>query len=1082
MPNNLLSNGNFEQAWSGGHRCYIIPQNGTPYFTDKDNIFVPPDWTFWFYHKPDTWDQPEGRDAWITGDPRRVHSGQKAYMYFTFYRKHDAGLLQQVNVGKGKKLQVSVWPHAWSNHPLSTGHPDDPRWSEGAGYQVVAWPEGSQPLTGDPQQDAKSNFTFWIGIDPTGGTNPLANTVVWSPGNHIYNGYCQKITVETTSITDTVTVFLRSKTKWAFKHNDAYWDDAELTIKDIEPEPNPGWNYLTVEKGSKLGIHSLRPASIGDWSNQLLAAGTRFSVVKAVDDMDWLISMKQISPKTITIARRCSSIEGCNEINHNGDLDGLARALFKLITDKIATRPELKTAVDYWEICNEPVPVGIEGATKLCYVMSECMKKAEAIGIKLAIFSLCAGTPEWDQMVAMVNTGIFAQARAGGHILALHEGVFDTDPVDKWWGDQIPGSPIVPGAGALCFRYRYLYHLLKQRGEVIPLVVTEIRFNGVKYTAEEIVTRATWYDSKARQDYYVWGFCPFTVGAISGWERDDYTYAYQNLLDYMIFIRDSQNDTPSGSEPEPEPRRGEPRIQYERTYVLMPQDATLDEMLATQQKYYQYRYTFGQSADDAGTGNLGVRKVIAVNPSRWPGNLKEFFETYYPGVIYTPVETNPTELKLTYPTTHMPPYITGRFGDVRPGYVHTGLDLRSSWTQWNDEVVCAFPGEVIRAGYDPQESSFGVQIKTLATMANGDLVLIRYAHLREESNAIYVKVGDTVQPGQRLGRPDSTGSSTADHLHIDVRVNGKYVNPEPLISFPAVGRDFPLLGIYDRGGGEYLASKGVRGWCVEPIYLGTSAQTLDFTSLASKDIRVIANLRYSYAVRDGGQGTIPVPDKWPQFVKALVDTINNSKGLYAFTLFNEANNSSEWPKGYDVKPADVVNLYNQVWNAVPTTTKVGLGALDPFHGQTGSVMDWWNTILAGISGADIIELHGYIRGPDPALVNSEAKFSDNPMRWQYLNYFGCVKTLLEAIPNRFAQAVKVITEFNHLWAECATAPPNPTLGWVKDATNVIQAAYDRIIKDTRISGLVMYRYSHDKWRMENYSLLLQKVVELNKEG
>jgi hypothetical protein len=59
------------------------------------------------------------------------------------------------------------------------------------------------------------------------------------------------------------------------------------------------------------------------------------------------------------------------------------------------------------------------------------------------------------------------------------------------------------------------------------------------------------------------------------------------------------------------------------------------------------RYTIGSSADDAGIGDLDVRRVIAVNPHEWPGtlSLNDFFNQYYPGVEYTPVTAaTPAEL------------------------------------------------------------------------------------------------------------------------------------------------------------------------------------------------------------------------------------------------------------------------------------------------------------------------------------------------------------------------------------------------------------------------------------------------------
>jgi len=48
-----------------------------------------------------------------------------------------------------------------------------------------------------------------------------------------------------------------------------------------------------------------------------------------------------------------------------------------------------------------------------------------------------------------------------------------------------------------------------------------------------------------------------------------------------------------------------------------------------------------------------------------------------------------------------------------------------------------------------------------------------YAHL----DAVDVKVGDIVTKGQKIGIIGSTGTSTAPHLHYEVRINKKQVNP-----------------------------------------------------------------------------------------------------------------------------------------------------------------------------------------------------------------------------------------------------------------------------------------------------------------
>lgn len=237
MSRNLLRNGGFEADWSeeSSHRCLIFDTAGRVEEAERGNIFTPPGWLVWFRHGLPVehdpannvgWAQPEVRDAWIAHDPARVHSGQKGLLLFTFYRVHDGGLLQQVEVEPGTRLRLSAWAHAWSNSHLGP-HVDDPRWSEGegVGYEHFFAVEGAEGL-----DDEARNFTFWLGIDPRGGTDPYAETVVWGQGAHIYNAYRPVPPVEAVAQAERVTVFLRSRTLWPFKHNDAYWDDVHLRV------------------------------------------------------------------------------------------------------------------------------------------------------------------------------------------------------------------------------------------------------------------------------------------------------------------------------------------------------------------------------------------------------------------------------------------------------------------------------------------------------------------------------------------------------------------------------------------------------------------------------------------------------------------------------------------------------------------------------------------------------------------------------------------------------------------------------------------------------------------------------------
>ncbi len=281
----MLQNPNFEAEWQpeNGHQCLIVPVDSPSYVTDIGNIFTPPGWLSWYHHDPGTFDQPEIRDAWKHADERRVRSGDKATLLFTFFRAHDAGFLQQVQVTPGTSLRLTAWAHAWSNHqdksqPEKFPHPDDPRWSEGPGYNVGFKLEGETP------DDNWRNFTFSIGIDPAGGTDPLADTVTWGQGAHIYNEYAQVPLVEATAQSDTVTVFLRSKTLWPFKHSDAYWDDVYLVEIDGPPDPPSGRGSPRVQYERTFvlfpptGTVELLGAALEAWEEH------RFTIGGSADD------------------------------------------------------------------------------------------------------------------------------------------------------------------------------------------------------------------------------------------------------------------------------------------------------------------------------------------------------------------------------------------------------------------------------------------------------------------------------------------------------------------------------------------------------------------------------------------------------------------------------------------------------------------------------------------------------------------------------------------------------------------------------------------------------------------------------
>lgn len=99
--------------------------------------------------------------------------------------------------------------------------------------------------------------------------------------------------------------------------------------------------------------------------------------------------------------------------------------------------------------------------------------------------------------------------------------------------------------------------------------------------------------------------------------------------------------------------------------------------------------------------------------------------------------------------------------------MHNGIDFRGSHGQG---ILATGPGRVSFAGW---KGGYGRTIE----IDHGAGVVTRYAHL----SGIGVSVGEQIERGNRIGTMGSSGRSTATHLHYEVRINGRAVNPRPLL-------------------------------------------------------------------------------------------------------------------------------------------------------------------------------------------------------------------------------------------------------------------------------------------------------------
>lgn len=61
----------------------------------------------------------------------------------------------------------------------------------------------------------------------------------------------------------------------------------------------------------------------------------------------------------------------------------------------------------------------------------------------------------------------------------------------------------------------------------------------------------------------------------------------------------------------------------------------------------------------------------------------------------------------------------------------------------------------------------------LAVVRHVSGITTHYGHLQ----AIKVKIGETVRAGQIIGTLGSTGSSTGPHLHLEIRRDGRALDP-----------------------------------------------------------------------------------------------------------------------------------------------------------------------------------------------------------------------------------------------------------------------------------------------------------------
>lgn len=115
--------------------------------------------------------------------------------------------------------------------------------------------------------------------------------------------------------------------------------------------------------------------------------------------------------------------------------------------------------------------------------------------------------------------------------------------------------------------------------------------------------------------------------------------------------------------------------------------------------------------------------------------------------------------------------ISSKFGQREPTTStvpkkHTGVDIAANM---GTKILSATGGEVVIAS---EEGDFGKHLK----IQIGEVSVI-YAHC----NNLYVKQGDQVTQGQEIAEVGSTGNSTGPHLHFEIRISERTIDPEKIL-------------------------------------------------------------------------------------------------------------------------------------------------------------------------------------------------------------------------------------------------------------------------------------------------------------
>lgn len=180
--------------------------------------------------------------------------------------------------------------------------------------------------------------------------------------------------------------------------------------------------------------------------------------------------------------------------------------------------------------------------------------------------------------------------------------------------------------------------------------------------------------------------------------------------------------------------------------------ASVDDSI--NQLYVQQKST-SRSAKNARTSSTGSKSSTYEQRAKVVDNSQTGVKTELGVTLIKPISSGYT--------------ITSRFG-WRSRDNHPGLDVAAPK---GTAIKAAAGGTVIFAGSGSPYGGYG----NIVVIQSNSSTAIRYAHCSK----IYVRKGEVVEQGQVIAAVGSTGISTGNHLHFEIRYNGKKIDPQKYV-------------------------------------------------------------------------------------------------------------------------------------------------------------------------------------------------------------------------------------------------------------------------------------------------------------